>query len=188
MRLIQILLGLIAPVVVTAGCYTAGPAFPPVHRILSERHFEQLRSKLDSVIPDILANPDGWTTNTTSFAVQVTSTNQSLWSSYYTAPILGEYIDSEPTPVTGDTAFRIASVSKSFTVYAALLESKIKFDDPITKYIPELADLQKENLSPWAPEWDEITIRSLASQLSGIAREGKSISVTIKLLNSPCIL
>jgi hypothetical protein len=181
MRLIQILLGLIAPVVVNAGCYTAGPAFPPVHRILSEKHFEQLRSKLESVIPDILANPDGWTTNTTSFAVQVTSTNQSLWSSYYTAPILGEYIDSEPTPVTGDTAFRIASVSKSFTVYAALLESRINFDDPVTRYIPELADLQEDNLSPWAPEWDQITIRSLASQLSGIAREGKLVTLILEL-------
>ena len=185
MALIEILLTLVAPIVVNAACYNAGPAFPPVHRILYEKHFEQLRSELDNVISDILANPDGWTTNATSFAVQVTSANQSLWGSYYTAPILGEYKDSEPTPVTGDTAFRIASISKSFTVYAALLESKIKFHDPITKYIPELADQQKRDPTPWDPdwdpEWDQITIQSLASQLSGIAREGTLILCIIEL-------
>jgi CubicO group peptidase (beta-lactamase class C family) len=173
MAFIQTLLAIVVPVVVNAACHHASPAFPPVHRILREEQFKQLRSALDSVIPDILSNPDGWTTNTTSFAVQVTSANQTLWDSYYTAPILGEYKDSEPTPVTGDTAFRIASISKSFTVYAILLENKIKLDDPITKYIPELVEQCPEG--GFYPAWDQIIIRSLASQLSGIAREGTLI-------------
>lgn len=173
MGIVQILpLVLVAPTIVNAACYHPGPSLPPVDRLLNSKSFEQLRTKLDSIIPDILSNPNGWTTNTTSFALQVTSKNKKLWDYYHTAPILGEYEESVPTPVTGDTAFRIASISKSFTVYAVLLENKINLDDPITKYIPELDELQPADSLGFYAEWDQITIRSLASQLSGIAREG----------------
>lgn len=168
-----LLVALLTPITVSAACYNPGPSFPPVDRILNAGHFEQLRSKLDSAIPDILGSPDGWSTDTTSFALQVTSASEKLWDYYHTAPILGEYKDSEPTPVTGDTAFRIASISKSFTVYAVLLESKINLDDPVTKYIPELVEQQPVDRRGWHPEWDQITIRSLASQLSGITRDGR---------------
>lgn len=176
MELTQILFALVAPVIVSAACYNAGPAFPPVHRILREEHFDKLRATLDGLIPEILGNPDGWTINTTSYAIQVTSANQSLWNSYYTAPILGEYVDSEPTPVNGDTAFRIASVSKTFTVYAALRNPDfVSLDHSIAAYIPELYDLTEHRPHfLWEPDWDQITLRSLASQLSGIAREGKA--------------
>jgi CubicO group peptidase (beta-lactamase class C family) len=152
-------------------CYTPGPSFPPADRILSKPHFAPLGTKLDSLIADILGTPDGWKINRTSFAIQVTTRNETFWGQFYTAPILGEYEDSSPTPVTGDTNFRIASISKTFTVYALLLENKINLDDPITKYIPELLDDPPPDRGNGYPEFDQITIRSLASQLSGISRE-----------------
>jgi len=166
---------LIAPVsaIDFGTCYTPGPSFPPADQILSKPHFAQLRTKLDSLIPDILGCHDGWKTNTTSFAVQVTTTKESIWDHFYTAPILGDYEDSSPSPVAGDTNFRIASISKTFTVYAILLENKIGLDDSITKYIPELLNLEDlpRDRGNWFPSFDQITIRSLASQLSGISRE-----------------
>ena len=45
-------------------------------------------------------------------------------------------------PVTADTAFRIASMTKSFTALAILKlrdEGKLSLEDPVSKYIPELA-------------------------------------------------
>jgi len=45
-------------------------------------------------------------------------------------------------PVTPDTAFRIASMTKSFTVLAILKlrdEGKLSLDDPASKWIPEMA-------------------------------------------------
>lgn len=178
-----ILLALVAPVFVCATCYNPGPSFPPVHRLLDQADFEQLRTTLHRVISEILEEPDGWTTNTTSFAVQVTSVNETLWDYYYTAPILGVYKDSDPTPVTGDTAFRIASISKSFTVYAALLENKINLDDSVAQYIPELIEQRQINSTLVNVDWDQVTIWSLASQLSGISREGKLI---VKFTKSSC--
>lgn len=47
-------------------------------------------------------------------------------------------------PVTPDTAFRIASMTKSFTALAILKlrdEGKLSLEDPVAKFIPELARL-----------------------------------------------
>lgn len=71
--------------------------------------------------------------------------------------------DSEGRPVTEKTLMRIGSVSKSFTAFSVLQlvdEGKIKLDDSIVKYLPELtmddARLQK------------VTVRHLLSHTSGI--------------------
>jgi CubicO group peptidase (beta-lactamase class C family) len=47
-------------------------------------------------------------------------------------------------PVTPETVFRIASMTKSFTAMAILKlrdEGKLSLEDPVSKYIPELANL-----------------------------------------------
>jgi CubicO group peptidase (beta-lactamase class C family) len=47
-------------------------------------------------------------------------------------------------PVTPETVFRIASMTKSFTAMAILKlrdEGKLSLDDPVSKYVPDLKDL-----------------------------------------------
>lgn len=162
-------------------CHTPGPAFPPIDLSVPSSSFGQLSNVLDEAVENIIngspgADQGSWNRSTTSFAIEVTSAEKTLWGYYYTAPILGEYKDSEPTNVTGDTAFRVASISKSFTVYAVLLEKGINLEDPVTKYLPELLEGEK---APWTVQWDQISIRALASQLSGISRESRASSVSI---------
>jgi CubicO group peptidase (beta-lactamase class C family) len=42
--------------------------------------------------------------------------------------------------VNSHSQYRIGSISKLFTVYTFLIEAgDVKFNDPITKYVPELA-------------------------------------------------
>jgi len=178
----------VVPIRAIGNCYTPGPSFPQADRILNKTHFTQLAAQLDEQVWSIWQTTPGWETNITSFALQVTSSEEPIWDYYHTAPILGEYKDSYPTPVSGDTAFRIASITKTFTVYALLLDSKINLEDPITKYIPELR--QRDEVEPFVwntPHWDNITIRSLASQLSGIARETglSDLAVDTTLLPDP---
>ena len=63
-------------------------------------------------------------------------------------------------PVTSETIFHVASVSKQFTVFALLLlaeEGKLSLDDPIQKYISEVPDFGQE-----------ITLRHLATHTSGM--------------------
>lgn len=63
-------------------------------------------------------------------------------------------------PVTADTVFESGSVAKQFTAMAILLlaqQGKISLDDPMRKYLPELADYG-------AP----LTIRQVLSHVSGL--------------------
>ncbi len=71
-------------------------------------------------------------------------------------------------PATPETAYRIASISKTFTAHAILQlrdAGKLTLDDPITKWIPEL---RLSNADPARPP---ITIRHLLTHTSGIPRE-----------------
>jgi CubicO group peptidase (beta-lactamase class C family) len=63
-------------------------------------------------------------------------------------------------PNSPSTVFHIASVSKQFTAFAALLleaDGKLSMDDDVRKYIPELHDFGKT-----------ITLRHLANHTSGL--------------------
>jgi len=72
-------------------------------------------------------------------------------------------------PVTADTVFRIASMTKSFTAMAILKlrdEGKLSLDDPAAKYIPELANLPYPTKD--API---ITIRHLLTHSEGFPED-----------------
>lgn len=73
------------------------------------------------------------------------------------------------TPVTMDTVFRIASMTKSFTALAILKlrdEGKLGLDDPAERYVPELASLKYPTTdSP------KITIRHLLSHSGGFPED-----------------
>ena len=73
--------------------------------------------------------------------------------------VLG-FRDPENTlPITEDTIFQLASVSKTFTASAVMLlvrEGKLGLEDRITKFFPELA------------AYEGVTIRHLLTHTSGI--------------------
>ena len=99
-----------------------------------------------------------------SFSVALTSGSETLWSSFHTARQRNE---SRPGAeyVDGDSMYRIASITKTFTTLGILYQHEagnLSLDSPIIDYIPEL-----EGDIPWK----DITLRILASQLSGIPRE-----------------
>lgn len=63
-------------------------------------------------------------------------------------------------PITPKTIFHVASISKQFTAFAALLlekDGKLSMDDDVRKYIPELPDYGKK-----------VTLRNLANHSSGL--------------------
>ena len=69
----------------------------------------------------------------------------------------------------GDTVFRIASMTKSFTALAILKlrdEGKLSLEDPVAKWVPELAGLQKATAdSP------ELTLRHLLTHSEGFPED-----------------
>lgn len=70
----------------------------------------------------------------------------------------------EPAPVDADTLFGIASNSKAFTTAALAIlvdEGKIKWDDPVAKYLPSFATYD-------AYVTRELTVRDLVTHRSGL--------------------
>lgn len=75
---------------------------------------------------------------------------------------------AKKTPVNAHTMFRIASMTKSFTAMAILKlrdAGKLKLDDPVRLYIPEMSN---QKLTQDAPE---ITIRDLLTHGAGFPED-----------------
>ncbi|WP_226036690.1 serine hydrolase domain-containing protein [Aquibacillus saliphilus] len=71
--------------------------------------------------------------------------------------------NSNEKPLTANSKMRLASGSKPFTAFAVLQlvdEGKIQLDDHVVKHLPEV------KLDD--PRWEEVTIRQLLSQTSGL--------------------
>lgn len=74
------------------------------------------------------------------------------------------HVDNK-TPVDEDTIYHWASITKTFTGLAIMQlrdDGKIKLDDPIVKYVPELRDVH----NPFG-NIEEITVRHLLSHTAG---------------------
>jgi CubicO group peptidase (beta-lactamase class C family) len=72
-------------------------------------------------------------------------------------------------PAAMDTRFRIASMSKNFVAMAALRlrdEGKLKLDDPVVKYLPELRSLRLPTSDSPA-----LTIRQLMTMSTGLPED-----------------
>ncbi|TLD28957.1 hypothetical protein PspLS_03580 [Pyricularia sp. CBS 133598] len=150
----------------------AGPAFP-------RPSFLRGSDALASAIGNFDKYVDSSTTiqsNQTAWAVAVFSTNDAepLYERYYTPEF-----DVGVLQVDRDSVFRIASVSKVFSVWSFLLEvGDAHFNDPITGYVPELATFANESTSHEVVyddidqvRWEEVTLGQLAGQLAGIPRD-----------------
>ena len=153
---------LLASITTTRGAlFDPSPAFPvpswPNGAEVLRNPFDDIEAKLKAIVSD-----EKW--DAASFSVAVTSDTETLWDTFHTARKRNK---TRPgvNHVDGDSLYRIASITKTFTVLGLLYQhqtGRLHIDDPIKKYIPEL-----EGAIPW----HEITLRSLASQLSGIPRE-----------------
>lgn len=172
-----VLISLCFTVAAVCSCFEPSPAFPvpPWTNGVEDLRpgFEEIENKLKDVI-----KADKY--KTSSFSIEVTSSTETLWSYFHTA---SEQNLTRPgdRDVDENSLYRIASVSKLFTTLALLYQhdaGTLHLDDPILRYIPEL-----EGEIPWK----DITLRILASQLSGIPREFAQGDI-LNELNDPTAL
>ncbi len=80
------------------------------------------------------------------------------------------YQDAEQKiPITDNTVFQVASISKSFTAWAVMdlvEQGVLELDQPVTRYIPDW------HFPPSNFDENEVTIRRMLSHSSGIANVG----------------
>nr|POF20120.1 beta-lactamase-like protein [Quercus suber] len=136
-------------------CHDPNPSFPvPAWTHGShdlKNAFHDIETELRTIVQDEKYNKS-------SFSVEITSSSETLFSQFHTAAVLN---DTRPgdSHVDGNSLYRIASISKTFTLQK---NGSLNLDDTVLHHIPEL-----DGELPWK----DITLRALASQLSGLPRD-----------------
>lgn len=129
--------------------------------------FIQARSQAlpDSTIKKINALFSGWDkTSSPGFAIGVIRNDSLIYSKGYGMANL-EY----GIPISPQTIFHMASVSKQFTAYSIVLladKGKLQLEDDIHKYLPWFPDLK-----------EKITIRHLLNHTSGIRDQWQLLAI-----------
>jgi CubicO group peptidase (beta-lactamase class C family) len=165
-------------------CPLLGPAFPPF--VLDTNHtivrnaLENLTANFDQLV-QTGTGPNGDVSPNTTFSVALFSANKGtaeeepfFWEYHYTSPAL-RMTNHLSQNVTKDSIYRIGGLTEVFTVWSLLLaEGDQIFNDPVVKYLPELANTSKEQLDTiYLVKWSDVTVGQLASHMSGIARDCK---------------
>lgn len=163
--MLPLILSLLWIALASATCYEPSPAHPPPRFHTDDILLKNAFASIETALNLAVAAPKF---DATSFSVEVTSSKESLWSQHHTAR---ERNASRPDipEVNGDANYRIASITKAFTVLGILHQhaaGNLSLDDTVDNYIHELKEEQKGSIL-----WKDITLRSLASQLSGLPRE-----------------
>jgi actin-related protein 6 len=145
-------------------CRPAGPIVPRPTGLASNPAFLSAASDLTEILQNAVSGEieAGWPVENTSFSVGFITRDQEdkkvpVWEYHFLAPnnVRGT------KNITRNSQYNINSITKVISDYI-LLRSGVPLDDPVTKYIPELATNSTQF------DWDAITLRHLGSSLAGI--------------------
>ncbi|KAM6529657.1 hypothetical protein FALCPG4_007785 [Fusarium falciforme] len=171
-RVVPTLLTVLAGLCLTADarqCPPLGPVLPPPKR--PSQH-PAVRAAIEGIINSLEAQTAGFNYSGVSVGVR---------SIYEDTPFLDfHHTPSSPASKRGakevdaSTVYRLGSVSKLFTVLAALKlaeDGVLSLDDPVGRWIPELSgrdgDPESEDELDRI-EWQDVTVEDVAAHLSGI--------------------
>ncbi|KAI1373289.1 beta-lactamase/transpeptidase-like protein [Hypoxylon crocopeplum] len=150
-------------------CPLDGPVFPKALRLSESEAVKNAVATLKDTFVNITAGAKEY-----SISLQVFSANEAepLFSLSHTAPNLASQNTTGVTTVDENTVFRLGSLTKIYTIYSFLINAGDKYwNEPITKYVPELQALVNRTDPVYYVAWDEITLGGLATQLTGVPRE-----------------
>jgi hypothetical protein len=167
-------------------CPLLGPDYPAPRNLSKNAIVRKANTSLSELIRRTVQTSSSSfglvNSSSTTFSINIFSAHESkpLFEYHHTAPALTNS-SSGTKSVDGDTVYRIGSITKIVTVLAFLMEAgDVYFNDPITKYIPELAAAaaaskpNKNSTSGWDyiddVQWNDVTVGALASQMAGIGR------------------
>jgi CubicO group peptidase (beta-lactamase class C family) len=151
---------------ITADCSGDTPAFPSPDYGQKSAELLEAFNDISNALTTLVSKPEY---DTSSYSIEITSTDSTLWSTFHTAE---DKNSSRPgaKEVNGQSAYRIASITKTFTVLGLLYQDaagNLSLDDTVDIYVPDLVKGHQNGTIPWK----DITLRTLASQLSGIPRD-----------------
>ncbi|KAI1171687.1 beta-lactamase/transpeptidase-like protein [Nemania sp. FL0916] len=156
-------------------CPFPGAAFPKPTNLAASPSIQAAAAELTAAFEAYDGtesnNPDG-----TSWSLQIfsASSNEAIWEHYHTARnLLGEDGSGNFT-IGPDTIYRLGSLTKIFTIMTFIAEAGDSYwNDPVTKYVPELEALaaKAESDPVMFVDWSSVTLGALASHMAGIVRD-----------------
>lgn len=155
-------------------CRPEGPVLPkvPLSSLSSSPIFaaaaNNLTSTLDAALDGSISA--GWDTVNSSFSIALVSANQDdpgvpLWEYHH----LSEANVNGTKELDRDSQYLIGSISKAVSDYI-MLQTGIDIDRPVTEFLPVLAEPGSRI------EWEDVSLRMLASHLAGAPTNCKSSS------------
>ncbi|EPE05327.1 beta-lactamase family protein [Ophiostoma piceae UAMH 11346] len=125
-----------------------------------------------TALPPLLSGIKNLTFSVGVFSVHDTEAAKSL-QFHYTAPEIAG-AGNGTTSVDADSIYRIASVTKVLTVLSGLIHlSPQQWDRPLASIFPVLTAYQHNyTVNGLSVDWEAVTLRSLAAQISGVPRDG----------------
>ncbi|KAF2736427.1 beta-lactamase/transpeptidase-like protein [Polyplosphaeria fusca] len=187
-------------------CPLLGPRFPIPDTLSTSPVIQEGLQNLTDALDQYILAGDGTFgeifPNTTSFSLMifssenVNSTDPFFFEYHYTAPSLRN-ASSGVKKVDADSVYRVGDLTSMFTVWLFLMEAGETFwDEPVSKWVPELASATQASESISKIQWDKITLGDLAAHLGGVGRyaplaENPDIAILLKGLSnttqtSPC--
>lgn len=159
----------------------SGPSFPPPADLAGDQSlvkaaWKSLTAAFETGLGGTSANGSSFpeTVRNFTFSVGLFSVHDPDATSlqfHYTSPeIAASTLGTKK--VDDNTIYRVASVTKVFTVLAGLLSlTDEQWERPLSDILPALS-AQGSDGGVLSTPWDKITMRALAAQLGGVPRDG----------------
>jgi CubicO group peptidase (beta-lactamase class C family) len=152
-------------------CPIHGQQYPPPTALRNEPDFYNAAAAFEAAFT---ANLTSKPYNTTTFSVGMFTTSDAglVYEYHHTDPLVASAAKGVES-VNAGSVYRIASISKVFTVYLWLLNAGERLlNEPITTFLPQLAHVPlPQGVDSVITDWEEITIGELGSHLGGVARD-----------------
>jgi CubicO group peptidase (beta-lactamase class C family) len=158
-------------------CSLLGPVYPMPANLTASRAIQKAQSTFSQQLSQLMRNGSSiWgpvnSVNTSISLAVFSPQSQDLLAEFHhigTGPGVKAHLTSGV--LNADTIYRTGSVGKLLSVYTFMVKLGTKYwNEPVSKYIPELADLAVPN-AVQNFNWTEVTIGSLAGQMSGLPRD-----------------
>ena len=176
-------LGAIIPLMalVSANCPLLGPVFPAPKNISSSVPIQSAIANITQIFDKAISSGNSsfgpFDGLNTSFSLEIFSTHDQvpIFVKHHNSALLATSQHGTKN-IDSNTTYRVGSLTKLISVYTFLINARdAKFNDPITKYIPELHAASQVLNATENPldhvQWEDVTIGQLASQMAGLGRD-----------------
>ncbi|KAK5051535.1 hypothetical protein LTR84_003187 [Exophiala bonariae] len=165
-------------------CSLLGPIYPMPVSLTKSPIIQDTRTSFKTLLQDVF---DNGTTPWGDFDVANTSISLGVLSTQ-TGDFLSEYHHTGSTPLIkaglvggkldADTLYRTGSIGKLLTVYTILVKLGMEYwSEPVTKFVADLQDARDDG-PVRSINWSEVTLESLARQISGLPRDSSSTDIS----------